>query len=85
MGIILPPTFNLYSYFLMRGYLGCFQHFAITNNAARNILCICIFLLMEVHFQGRLLEVGLLGQEESARVALPKPAQKGCPSLHSDQ
>lgn len=57
-GRILPSTFSLRNYFLMSGHLGHCQYFAITNNDARNSLCISIFKLMEVYLQG-----GLLGRK----------------------
>lgn len=73
-GRILPSTYTLHNYFLMSGHLGHFQYFAITNNDARNTLCISIFKLMEVYLQG-----GLLGQKGSAYVALPKsPGETAC-------
>lgn len=48
----------------------CFQYFAVTNDAGRITLCKCIFVWLEVYLQGRVLEVGMVGQMRSACIVL---------------
>lgn len=64
----------------MYGHLGCLQYFAIRNNAVvNNLACMC-FLLLEVYFQGRFLEVGLLdkgyGYEYFSHILFSSPPER---------
>ena len=47
----------------MCGKLGCFQYFAIMNNAAMKNFVHMYFVLLEVYLWSRFLECGLLDQE----------------------
>lgn len=47
-------------------HLDCFQYFVIINNAAINNLDMYSFVLLEMYFQGKFLEVALLGQKVNA-------------------
>lgn len=47
-----------------------FQYFAITNNAAVNNLCMCIFVLLGMYLQGEILEVRSLDEKVNADVVL---------------
>lgn len=69
-----PSIHSLCNYFLTNGHLGCSQYFVIINNPAKNTLCICVFILMDVYLQGRLLKarmhIGSFAKIPSRRVAL---------------
>lgn len=55
----------------MSGHLGCCQSLQ-SQIMLQGLPCSCLFILMEAYLQGRLLEVGLPGQNDSVYVALPE-------------
>lgn len=71
---------HFFNWSCMYGHLGCLQYFAIRNNAVVNNLACMYFLLLEVYFQGRFLEVGLLdkgyGHEYFSHILFSSPSER---------
>lgn len=68
--------------FLIYGHVDYFQNFDIINNPAMNILCTCIFILLNIYLQSKFLEVRMLDQKVNVCLAF-QPFQCCAESVHT--